>query len=596
MHIISSYSFRPTRKLYYMNATQEDIDNFYHGVMPEKIMQYEGAFGTYGHPGLFLIKDAHTTLNGIGIEYRQDDDRISYPEGLLDITLLPTVFRLDLMFDDGDKEINDETVRNHIDLICKSEKEKYYHIGGICTAKENPEIIQVFSVNDQIRVLIEAELSPDDTTALQEDESSKYKHMYYHDYITGYYNWNYLWPRIAWFHNYGVQDYSFVFFDIKDFKAINVIYGHLVANQLLTDITNLMEKTDWIYFSARCDNDNFAMMIKDMPEAETREKLYEFFDSISYLDADKNYRIYYRCGIVPMRTTIEMGDRVADAGKQAKAFGTKPYKTELIFFTDEMNDKQNRAIQLRSYLDTAIARDEFMVYLQPKYDIKTEKIKGAEALIRWKYMGKNILSPGIFIPLFEEDGLITKLDDIVLKKVCIKLKEWEKQGKPLYPISVNVSRKSIGIPGLVEHLTEIVDSFGVDHSLIDFELTESAMYDNQDTMIKIIEKLKHQGFKLSMDDFGTGYSSLSLLPIMPFDTLKIDKSFVDRIGKSNEYTKSCAVVKQIIALAKDLNMRCLAEGAENKEQVDLLRDFGCEIVQGYYYSKPLPVEEYEKLL
>ena len=136
----------------------------------------------------------------------------------------------------------------------------------------------------------------------------------------------------------------------------------------------------------------------------------------------------------------------------------------------------------------------------------------------------------------------------------------------------------------------------MDHSLIDFELTESAMYDNQDTMIKIIEKLKHQGFKLSMDDFGTGYSSLSLLPIMPFDTLKIDKSFVDRIGKSNEYTKSCAVVKQIIALAKDLNMRCLAEGAENKEQVDLLRDFGCEIVQGYYYSKPLPVEEYEKLL
>ena len=127
-----------------------------------------------------------------------------------------------------------------------------------------------------------------------------------------------------------------------------------------------------------------------MPEAETREKLYEFFDSISYLDADKNYRIYYRCGIVPMRTTIEMGDRVADAGKQAKAFGTKPYKTELIFFTDEMNDKQNRAIQLRSYLDTAIARDEFMVYLQPKYDIKTEKIKGAEALIRWKYMGQNI--------------------------------------------------------------------------------------------------------------------------------------------------------------------------------------------------------------
>ena len=178
----------------------------------------------------------------------------------------------------------------------------------------------------------------------------------------------------------------------------------------------------------------------------------------------------------------------------------------------------------------------------------------------------------------------------------MKLKEWEKQGKPLYPISVNISRKSVGVPGLVEHLTEIVDSFGVDHSLIDFELTESAANDNQDNMIKVIARLNDQGFKISMDDFGTGYSSLSLLPIMHFDTLKIDKSFVDGIGKSAGCEKSCAVVKQIVALAKDLNLICLAEGAEKKEQVDLLRDFGCEVVQGYYYSKPLPVEEYEKLL
>lgn len=596
MNVLSSYSLRPSRKLYYLNASQEDIDNYYHGVIPKKIKQYDGAFGTYGHPGLFFIKNDSVMLKGIGIEYRQDDSRISYPEGLEEIPLPSSLFRSDYILENIEKEIDDETVKKHIDLLCKSEKELHNHMGGKCAVKENPEVIQVFSIKSQVHVLVEAEFFPDDIIADQNEDLSKYKHMYYHDYITGFYNWNYIWPRITWCNYYGVQDFSLVFFDIKEFRAVNVIYGHLIANRLLTYITRHMEKMDWIYYSARCDNDNFAMMIKDMPEAETREKLEEFFEGISYLEEDKNYRIYYRCGVVPMRTTIEMGDRVADAGKQAKGFGKKPYKTEIIYFTDEMKEEQNRAIRLRSYLDTAITHDEFMIYLQPKYDSVTEKMKGAEALIRWNYMGKKMLSPGIFVPLFEEGGLITKLDDIVLKKVCMKLKEWEKQGKPLYPVSVNISRKSIGIPGLVEHLTEIVDSFGVDHSLIDFELTESAMNDNQDAMIKMIEKLNNQGFKISMDDFGTGYSSLSLLPIMHFDTLKIDKSFVDRIGTSNACTKSCDLVKHIISLAKDMNMICLAEGAEEKEQVDLLRDFGCEIIQGYYYSKPLPVEDFEKLL
>ncbi|MDO5128182.1 MAG: GGDEF domain-containing phosphodiesterase [Eubacteriales bacterium] len=463
--------------------------------------------------------------------------------------------------------------------------------------KKNPEIIQIFVNNGHNQVFIESSYTQNDRSSKSPEEKVIiFKDLFYHDTITGYYNWNYIWPRIAFFDQYGIQDYSFVYFDIKDFKAVNVIYGHLTANNLLKNITRHMEEMDWVYCSARCDNDNFAMMIKDMPEEETREKLEQFFEGISYLEEDRNYRVYYRCGVVPMRISVEMGNLVADAGKQAKAFGTKPFTTEIIFFTDEMREEQNRAIQLRTYLDCAIERDEFLVYLQPKYDIQTEKIKGAEALIRWAYKGKTMLSPGLFVPLFESGGLIGKIDDIVLKKVCMKLKEWDRQGKPLYPISVNISRKSVGAPGLVDHLTEIVDSYGVDHSLIDFELTESAANDNQDNMIKVIEALYNQGFKISMDDFGTGYSSLSLLPIMHFDTLKIDKSFVDGIGKPAECAKNCAVVKQIVALAKDLNLICLAEGAESKEQVELLRDFGCEVVQGYYYSKPLPVEDYEKLL
>ncbi len=297
-----------------------------------------------------------------------------------------------------------------------------------------------------------------------------------------------------------------------------------------------------------------------------------------------------------MRNTLLLGDRVADAGKQVQRLGTKPYETEVLFYTEKMHDDLEWSIRTRLYFDTAIKKDEFLIYLQPKYDIGSEKLCGAEALIRWNYHGTQLLSPARFIPIFETGGLITKLDDIVLHKVCSCLKRWEKEGLPLYPISVNVSRKSMGVAGLSEHLTEIVDMYGVDHSLIDFELTESAAYDNQEYMISVIKNLKKNGFKISMDDFGTGYSSLSLLSLMPFDTIKIDKSFVDAIGINKECAKECVTIKHIITMSKDLEFECLAEGAERKEQVELLKKFGCDIIQGYYYSKPLPVEEYEKKL
>lgn len=297
-----------------------------------------------------------------------------------------------------------------------------------------------------------------------------------------------------------------------------------------------------------------------------------------------------------MRISLMLGNRVADAGKQVQRMGEKLYETEILFYTDKMQEEQDWAVRIKAYLDTAIAKDEFLVYYQPKYDISNEKLHGAEALIRWKYHGAELLSPGRFVPILEVGGLISKLDDIVLHKVCANMKQWKEEGKALYPVSVNLSRKRLGKPDLVGHLTDIVDAYDVPHELIDFEVTESAAYDDEGIMIKIINGLKEKGFKISMDDFGTGYSSLALLTIIPMDTIKIDKSFVDGIGLENKDIKSCTLINHIISMTRDLNFTCLAEGAEKKEQVDLLREFGCEIVQGYYYSKPVPKEEYEKLL
>jgi EAL domain-containing protein (putative c-di-GMP-specific phosphodiesterase class I) len=190
--------------------------------------------------------------------------------------------------------------------------------------------------------------------------------------------------------------------------------------------------------------------------------------------------------------------------------------------------------------------------------------------------------------------ILKKIDDIVLKKVCQALAKWKTEGKPLYPISVNLSRSRLDDEKLIDKLVSIVDQYGVDHKLIDFELTESASYDNMEHMISVLEELRNRGFKISMDDFGTGYSSLSLLTKMPIDTLKIDKSFVDNVATKNERKEDIIVVNHIISLAKELGFTCLAEGAETKAQVDKLRELGCEVIQGYYYIKPIPLDEYEK--
>ena len=336
------------------------------------------------------------------------------------------------------------------------------------------------------------------------------------------------------------------------------------------------------------------MLLKDMPETELIQKLRDFFDKLSFLEEDPNYRIYYKCGLVPMQRAMLSGNRVADFAKMAQALATNQKKTEIIVYTDEMHDNLSWGNYIKAYVETAIEEDEFLVYLQPKFDIQKEKIKGAEALIRWNYKNKEFLPPYRFIPFFEKDGSIAKIDDLVLKKVCQALAKWKSEGKPLYPISVNLSRSRLDDEKLIDNLVSIVDQYGIDHNLIDFELTESASYDNMEHLISVLQELRNRGFKISMDDFGTGYSSLSLLTKMPIDTLKIDKSFVDNVATENERKEDIIVIRHIIKLAKELGFVCLAEGAESRNQVDRMRDLGCEIIQGYYYSKPIPISDYDK--
>ena len=496
---------RPERVLYYLQETTEDVKrSIAEGMCPSELTEYRYSFGTYDDAGAFYLPIALQNELGknwvVGLEYRKDDPEVKLPEHL-PFVVLP----------ECDVIIQDVSYEGHLTEEALQEIVSY---GRTYDGDRSAEyryvkegLVASFTSKEKLRVMYEIELVKENALFLNrmghEYSMDELLTKAFHDPITGYYNWSWMSDRIASYYLDGIKDYGFVHFDIKDFNMINELYNHQVANDVLTRVTrNIEAHKDWIYFGARCDNDNFALMIRDMPEAEAGEKLTEFFEEISELEEDPSYRIYYRCGVVNMRNAMNVGTIVADCAKLAQATGTKINVTEINFYTNAMHEDLLWGKHLKAYLDTAILEDEFLVYLQPKMDIHTESIYGAEALVRWNYKHRKLLTPYHFIPHFEADDSIIKVDNLVLRKVCEKLMEWKEKGLPLYPVSVNLSRKHMEQPRLAEYLTEIVDACGVDHSLIEFELTETVASDNHKYMISVMEKLKRKGFRISMDDSG----------------------------------------------------------------------------------------------
>lgn len=584
--------YKPDRILYYADASDKDIQDFFKGEINPDVLSHANDFGTYDYPGVFYIDSLDKPV--IGIEMRADDANVNYPDNLSSTELKGAFFyALEI---ESDVSISLSYIKELFEEIAKDNDA--HRVYSDLSIKKYPHTIGVFPSQKKIRILYECDLVKDNAKAVIDDniqamdKETLYKKAYY-DHITNHYNWYHLVAFLEMPMDYGIKDFAFVHFDVKEFRVINEVYGHIAANKVLCNIVKAMNESDMVYSSARCHNDNFAMMIKDMPEEETRRRLTEFFDNLSSLEEDPQYKIYYRCGVVSMKRAIASGNRVADAGKMAQALGVNHNRTDIIFYTEKMHDDILWGNFIKAYSDTAIKNDEFLVFLQPKFDITKERIKGAEALIRWNYKNSEFLSPSRFIPFFEKDGTIGKIDDIVLSKVCEAFSRWKKEGKALYPISVNLSRNRLYDENIIDHLIGIVDSYGIEHELIDFELTESATYDDTEHMIQILNELRDNGFRISMDDFGTGYSSFSLLTEMPLDTLKLDKSFVDKVGGDSDREQDVAVIRHIVSLAKELKFVCLAEGAEKKSQVDKLKSLGCDLIQGYYYSKPIPMAEYE---
>lgn len=283
-------------------------------------------------------------------------------------------------------------------------------------------------------------------------------------------------------------------------------------------------------------------------------------------------------------------DQMFSFASTARENGRKE-AAQISFFNQQMLEAQTWDLWVENHMNSALAAGEFQVYLQPKYRPSDRRLVGAEALVRWFCPEKGMISPGMFIPIFEANGFIAKLDDYMLAQVAKIQSEWKVQGKKTVPISVNVSRVHFANAGLAEHISRLVDSYGADHRLVELEVTESAFFDDKDMLINTIKQLRAYGFPISMDDFGAGYSSLNSLKDIPLDTLKLDAEF---FRGEDELGRGALIVRETISLARELHMCVVAEGIERREQVDFLASLGCDMIQGYYFAKPMPLNEFEE--
>lgn len=384
------------------------------------------------------------------------------------------------------------------------------------------------------------------------------------------------------------ERFHLVIADIRDFKLINSSYGEKVGDEILCYLAKTYTNMIKTGLVSRYGSDQFVCIAYGECDlsSETMTKLEkEIAGNAPIPNLMIKYGIYEN---IDKSLPVSV---ICDRGFMAIRSIRDNYECSVAYYTEKMKQKQMRDRELENRFESALRNGEFVAYFQPKYDVKTEKISGAESLVRWINPDGSMVMPGEFIPLYERDGLIVKLDEYIFRYVCEFQRERMENGEELIPVSVNLSRASIHHSGVAERYMEIIKENGIPFSCVPIELTETATL-NRVVIRDFTERLVNAGFALHMDDFGAGYSSLITLSELPFDTMKIDKSLIDGISQQ----KGRIVVLQGIILGHGLGMKVVAEGVESAEQVELLREMECDDIQGFYYSRPLPRDEFIKKL
>ena len=408
------------------------------------------------------------------------------------------------------------------------------------------------------------------------------------DPVTGGFNKEYFMQKAKRIIKKPKKNYAVIQLRLEKYRNFCIAYGTKEGENLLEKmngaLNGLLEKKE---IAAHIEKADFALLLAYDDNASLETRLHKIMNALR--ENHESQYLTFSAGICAAHKKDDVASLLAYSAlavpKEIKV------QDEIVWFNDSMKDEQIWERKIEDDMQAALEKHEFQVYLQPKYSTKKEKLSAAEALVRWIHPTLGFISPGKFIPIFEKNGFILQLDDYMLTEVSKIQADWLSKGKTLVPISVNVSRAHFAEDNLAGHICSVVDKYNVPHEFIELELTESAFFDDKTALLDTIMKLKSFGFKVSMDDFGAGYSSLNSLKELPLDIIKLDAEFFRNVEDAE---RSKLIVSQTISLAKKLGMQIVAEGIETREQVDFLANQNCDLIQGFYFSKPLPLNEFEE--
>lgn len=390
--------------------------------------------------------------------------------------------------------------------------------------------------------------------------------------------------------------FALLYTDIAHFERVNNLYGIHLADTLLVDLASAISQADFgMQFYCRSVADHFVMLVKYKSKEELGYSLEEFCHQFNKSAVERFPEAVPRLGVGAfiMYDYAEPIDEMVDKANAARKSLRERSSVRVAYYNPVDFGKHRKAKEIEKSMMKALDNGEFKVYLQPKYDLVTKEMVGAEALVRWIKDDGTMVYPDEFIPVFEKNGFIRQLDFYMLEHVCEMLRRRLDEKKVCLPISINQSRVLLKSDTYTSDVACVLNSYQIPPDLIELELTERIFSDSLDEMAEMMLELKELGIKWSIDDFGTGYSSLNLLKKLPVDTIKIDKAFLDETETS---AVSKIIIKKTVELIQELDKMVVCEGVETEEQASYLRSINCDVSQGYLYAKPMPMSEFEELV
>ena len=424
-------------------------------------------------------------------------------------------------------------------------------------------------------------------------ETAAMVNQFQYDRLTGLYSKEFFYQKVRErLQEEQEQDYCIVCSNIENFKLVNDIFGTREGDRLLKEVAGLAQTmVGDTGFCGRFSADRFLCLQKREKELEGRKNFGRFAEHWKPSTLLKS--VVMRWGIYEITDRSVPVEQMCDRALLAADSIKGQYNNYFAVYDDSLRSRLLREKAITDAMETALAEKQFEVYFQPKYSLNDNCMAGAEALVRWNHPEWGFMSPGEFIPLFEKNGFIPRLDQYVWEQACAHLRDWGEKGYPLLPVSVNVSRADVYQTHLADTLLDLTRKYGVDPAYLHLEITESAYAENPTQIISTVEELRRLGFVIEMDDFGSGYSSLNMLSQMKLDILKLDMKFIQ--NEMEKLTEQ-SILNDVISMAHRMRLRVVAEGVETREQAYRLQTVGCDYAQGYFFAKPMPAAEFEELI